>query len=505
MTTKQNRYSWSIVAADRFIRATRDSGYKSTASAISELVDNAIQAGATSIDIHIAKAEATNQIEVQIIDDGCGMDPFTLRQALRFGGSSRFNDRSGLGRFGMGLPNSSLSQAKRVTVTSWTNLNAKNQSGRNVVGSGRPISTYLDADEIADGKMTEVPSPLTIRHGGTSYQSHSGTVVHWSNCDRLDFRRPSTICRHVSRELARRFRYFIAQGVTISVNDNVIKPFDPLFMRFRKSQDHATQYGEEIRYTISANPDDKTAPTGTVRVCFSELPIKKWARLSNQEKRNRGIVSKAGVSIVRAHREVDYGWFFLGNKRKENYDEWWRCEVHFEPILDEAFGLTHTKQQIRPQQYVLEALCPDIEAAARALNARARKAHAQLNRVRGAKRSESIASDRSEFLEPVQSVHSARLKTPYKIRVAPLDDGAFYAFRSQRGRFVLTLDPDHAFYRELYAPLSKSASTRDLQTLIELVLFGAARAEATMATSDKERLSVFRGKWGNTLETLLGG
>lgn len=504
MTTKQNKHSWSIVAADRFIRATRDSGYKNTASAVSELVDNAIQARATSVQICIDKEEATKQIEVRVIDNGCGMDPFTLRQALRFGGSSRFNDRSGLGRFGMGLPNSSLSQAKRVTVTSWTNLTARNSSRRNVVGSGTPITTYIDADEIADGKMTEVPPPRTVCES-PSHLTRSGTVVHWTNCDRLDFRRPSTISRHISQELSRRFRNFISQGVTISVNDNVLEPLDPLFLRFRKTRDRATPYGKEICYTISSNPDDDTAVTGTVRVCFSELPVKKWARLSNQEKRSRGIVSKAGVSIVRAQREVDYGWFFLGNKRKENYDEWWRCEVHFDPILDEAFGLTHTKQQIRPQQYLLEALCPDIEATARALNARARKAHAELKGSRGNKRSESIASDRSDFLEPVQGISATRLKTPYKIKVEPLDDGGFYAFRSQRGRFVLTLDPDHAFYRELYAPLSKSASNRDLQTLIELVLFSAARAEATMSSTDKERLHVFRGKWSNTLETLLGG
>src|SRR2546430_10452546 len=89
----------SIIALDKFIQATRDSGYKGTASAISELVDNSIQAGATRIAISvtaIAPAEEEKAIEVSLLDDGCGMDPFTLRQALRFGGSTRFGDRSGL-------------------------------------------------------------------------------------------------------------------------------------------------------------------------------------------------------------------------------------------------------------------------------------------------------------------------------------------------------------------------------------------------------------------------
>ena len=59
---------------------------------------------------------------------------------------TRFNDRSGLGRYGMGLPNSSLSQARRVTVYTWQ--------------SGSPAyKSYLDVDEIASGTMTKVPAP----------------------------------------------------------------------------------------------------------------------------------------------------------------------------------------------------------------------------------------------------------------------------------------------------------------------------------------------------------
>jgi hypothetical protein len=40
---------FSIVRQDRFIQATRDSGYKGTESALSELIDNSIQAGATRV------------------------------------------------------------------------------------------------------------------------------------------------------------------------------------------------------------------------------------------------------------------------------------------------------------------------------------------------------------------------------------------------------------------------------------------------------------------------
>ena len=83
-----------IVAVDRFILATRDSGYRGTASAVAELVDNAIQARAGSIWVTVDRDVGRGEwpVEVSVQDDGVGMGSAILRQALRFGGSSRFGD-----------------------------------------------------------------------------------------------------------------------------------------------------------------------------------------------------------------------------------------------------------------------------------------------------------------------------------------------------------------------------------------------------------------------------
>src|SRR5262249_32188384 len=43
----------TLVAVDRFIQATRDSGYRGTPSAVAELVDNALQAGASRVVITV--------------------------------------------------------------------------------------------------------------------------------------------------------------------------------------------------------------------------------------------------------------------------------------------------------------------------------------------------------------------------------------------------------------------------------------------------------------------
>src|ERR1700683_5536701 len=142
---------FSIVALHTFIHAIRDSGYKGTSSAVAELVDNALEAAATSIRISVTHAptDEPNPIGVVVQDDGIGMDPFTLRHALRFGGSTRFNGRLGPGRYGMGLPTRTLSQTRRVTVYTW-------RSAREVYMS------YLDVDEIAAGKTTAVPAPSRV-------------------------------------------------------------------------------------------------------------------------------------------------------------------------------------------------------------------------------------------------------------------------------------------------------------------------------------------------------
>src|SRR4051812_17689351 len=107
-----------IIALNHFIQATRDSGYKGTAAALAELVDNSFEANATRVHVELRKS-SDDQLTVIVCDNGCGMSPSVLQLALQFGGSTRFNSRKGMGRYGMGLPNSSLSHARRLDVYTW--------------------------------------------------------------------------------------------------------------------------------------------------------------------------------------------------------------------------------------------------------------------------------------------------------------------------------------------------------------------------------------------------
>jgi len=511
-----------IIALDRFIQATRDSGYKGTASAISELVDNSIQAEARHIEILIAAAEGgagDGAIEVSVRDDGVGMDPFTLRQALRFGGSTRFGDRTGLGRYGMGLPNASLSQARHVAVYTWRRDPA---TPHPTVDAPAVFTSYLDVDEIAQKRMEEVPRPELAKSIPRACGGPSGTLVVWSRCDRLDNRRISTIARKLETELARRFRHYLWVGLRITINGELVRAFDPLYLHPEAAITGAQQFGDELRYEVCVDPTNPTV-TGLIRVRFSELPVHEWQSLSNDAKRQRGISKGSGVSIVRAGREVDYGWFFMGAKHRENYDDWWRCEVHFDPVLDEAFGITHTKQQVRPSAHLLEILAPDIETTARALSVRARRAHQaikQNERVTGAA---SVASRQDQLLKPLPKKIEPEAKallvrleqdhpglrkskmgqaSKYMIVESAIQETPFFAYARDQNRLVLVLNPEHPFYRDIYKPLVESELPRDqqLRTHLELLLLAAARSEAASA-GKLLPVSKYRHDWSNTIAT----
>ena len=77
------------------------------------------------------------------------MNSTILRRALRFGDGTRLDrSRRGIGRFGVGLPQSSISQCQRVDIWTWQN------------GADNAFHCYLDLDEIKSHGRQEVPEPV---------------------------------------------------------------------------------------------------------------------------------------------------------------------------------------------------------------------------------------------------------------------------------------------------------------------------------------------------------
>ncbi len=481
----------AIVANETFILATRDTGYRDVTAAVAELIDNSLQAGAALVQVLIRDehSEEGRSITLGVLDDGHGMSAKTLQTALQFGGSDRFGDRSGLGRFGMGLPNSSVSQTRRFDVFSW-------QATPNAV-----LHSYLDVDEVVSGRLRTVPTPVASKLPDwvAAHASGNGTLVLWTRCDRLGRLRAGTVAQRLCASLGRLYRYALWAGVRISVNETRLVPVDPLFLNEDSRIHGASAFGSPLTYEFAT----LHGASAEVQVQFSELPVEPWHRWTTEAKRRAGIVGGAGVSIVRAGREIDYGWYFMG-KRRENYDDWWRCEVRFSPGLDELFGVTHSKQGISPTTELRAILAPDLEAIARTLNARVRAA---FEAVKTGARSTAVcaADSRDRFLPPPQiaSLRSTGIGLSYRIDAGALAGPEFYRVDLVDTTIVVTLNSDHPFYTNVYKLVCQDQRSRE-RYHIECMVLAAARADLE-AADEGERHYVSRSRryWADALAAFL--
>ena len=471
----------SLVADPHFILATRDTGYRSLASAVAELIDNAIQAKAGVVQVFVreevtADAESLRErdVTIAVLDDGEGMDSASLWTALQFGGTGRFGDRSGLGRFGMGLPNSSVSQSRRFEVYSWRRTDV--------------LFSYLDVDEVARRELREVPAPSTraLPHWAQPLAGPTGTLVVWNRCDRLNFRRASTIAQKLHIPIGRMYRHLIWSRVRISINGQAVAPIDPLFCHPVTPEGGASSYGEPLTYEIAVPGAGRGS---TVRARFTELPVAAWRALAVEDKRHRGIVGGAGILIVRAGREIDYAWHLMGTKRKENYDDWWRCEVSFDPMLDEFFGVTHSKQGVAPTPQLQAILSPDLEAAARTLNRRVRDSF-ELMKESTPSRATTQATRQEVLLPPLPTEGARLIHWPVVCRTRsrpPSCAGrAFFDVIQVDGRLIVTINADHPFFGRIYAPALAAKDDRGLYDLECLVPSRSARRTRDRASSGAE-------------------
>lgn len=489
-----------IVSVQTFIEAVRDSGYKNTATAVAELVDNSIEAGATTVQVDLVQNE-TGEWILRVLDDGCGMLPSEMQVALQFGGSTRFNSRTGAGRYGMGLPCSSLSRGRRLDLFSWRNGN-------------QLWWTYLDVDEIANGKTGFVPQPIRMHRKDHPElpPSESGTAVYVSRCDRLNYKKRSTISEKLSAGLSRIFRKPITSGKIIQVNGERLRPIDPLFLDPAAAMHGATPFGPPLEFPIRLPGQGRSS---IIRVSFAELPVQRWHALPVEAKATSGILKGAGVSVLRSGREIDTGWFFMGDKRKENYDDWWRCQVEFEPVLDELFGVTHTKQKINPNDELNRILSPHVAPIARELNKRVRQ---EFLNIRAAEPAHSKAGTRAAasdvYLDPpprqrtqiVTSIETKRRGLQYQINAREVDDDNFFIPDLCKHTLCLDVNALHKFYGKIYAPLTASKGELERKVLanFELVLLAFARAECGLRnTKEKEVVENLRCRWGQILNTFL--
>ena len=332
------------------------------------------EAGATLVEIvSVEKPPDPNRAyararisEIAVSDDGEGMNRHTLRRALKFGDGTRLDrTQRGIGRFGVGLPQSSISQCRRVEIWTWQN------------GSANALYCYLDLDEINDKGLQTVPPPedSSVPDRWKSILENTdeatGTLVVWSKLDRVKWSGGWKTLERTAELCGRIYRKFLTDPdnpvsvVLKQVTDEtgrlmlgdvaMCQPNDPLYLM---SPSSTSPPFNKIPMFEMFNERTWTVPVGdTEGQIHVRCTLAKIDALNEKESavswpnsfKNLGEApwgkdadKNKGVSIVRARRELEISLAWVNNY--EPTERWWSVEVEFDPILDDLFGVVNNKQ-----------------------------------------------------------------------------------------------------------------------------------------------------------------
>lgn len=381
----------------RALQSQRSSGFKSTSNAIAEIVDNAFDANASEVDIIFIerKSETSGMFsvdEIIIADNGKGMSSKLLASCLTFGSSENESEsdrvkNKKLGKFGYGLPNSSLSQCPLTTVYSW-------------VKKKQILKTDMDLVEILKSGSIEIPKPEKtdlpdyFSQLGEFEKNKSGTIIQWENCDRLKPKRAQTLIDHSERMLGRTFRYMISKGKVIrfshyqeNAETNSYTPMmepknavanDPLYLtpvctlapilkNSSKTETPLVVRSKLLPFVVSDTECKNTnslvaehsfkkkflwenkAYHYEIKSSLAHLDIQKpgvrEGGNTDVGKHYRRKLKVGSICFVRADREIDAGRFGI-YEAGDPTDRWWTIEVKFDSDLDDLIGVSNNKQYI---------------------------------------------------------------------------------------------------------------------------------------------------------------
>lgn len=522
-------------------------------SAYGEVLDNSIQAKASNIDVWIVyEPSVRNAPEpinyVAFSDDGDGMPANVLHRCLQLGYSSRYNDRSGIGRFGVGATLAAINQCKCVEIYS-------RQSK-----SDPWLFTFVDLDKVGKGEQASIPVPIAKEIPDKLQKVHNfekGTLVIWQKYDRAPAS-ASEIKDEFTIWAGRTYRKAIWKGLNIRVNGETVYAIDPLYTTTEKTKfprdPKGTEY-EEMKIDWPIPQEDKSGKKNTspIKIRMSLLPEElrpKAGAGGSKEIRSRYIDRNEGISILRNDREVFYGHIpYWPGDAFEEIDRWWGCEISFHAELDREFTVKNIKRGALPitelKRVINQKIAPTRKTALEAVRevwARAKAAdqiqsaasgvdtghsdaeHAAKNTVTPTNildQNKDIETETENFTETEEWLKHAddQKKAAWKAKFQSqpftiVDDQwkgpEFFETHFLGGKSVLKYNMRHAFFAEVEAIRQHLANdpnsnpqARRLKALIDLLLIAYAKSEVMFEpsqTMSAERfIEQLRMSWGNYL------
>jgi hypothetical protein len=329
--------------ASAIFSSLRAIGY-SFNTALADIIDNSLAAAASHIDVGF---RSEPEPYVAILDDGRGMTPDVLIQAMRHGGNGPREARRAddLGRYGLGLKTASLSQCRRLSVVTLIaeRLSAARWDLDHVEDANEWTLEVLDDDEIQ--ALPRVHELIAVGHG---------TIVLWEHFDRATAgeRAPGEALGRLvddSRShLSLVFHRYIApdgheSACRVSINSLDLVPNDP-FLR--------------------SNPFTETLPSESIVIENALVTIQPYilphlSNISVVEMQQAGGIDllrqTQGFYIYRNRRLITFGtWFRL--VRQHELTKLARVRIDIPNSLDHLWGLDVKKSTANPPEAVRSIL-----------------------------------------------------------------------------------------------------------------------------------------------------
>ena len=338
-----------IPDAKRLMRSLRDMGYDFV-SAVADLVDNSIEAKATRVDIDVEFDGDDSW--VRISDNGRGMSEAELREALRYG-SQREYEKEDLGKFGLGLKTSSLSQCQRLSVGS-----RKKSQKPDIFAYCwdmkhiERVNRWEILPMVRNKLMPSIRNPL---------KEHTGTVVLWERLDRvLGFKHPygesarkrlAGMTRELEQHLGMVFHRFLkgesrCRKIKIYLNENEVHPWDP----FARSEPK-TKPLSPIQVRL-----DHEGTEGNILLEPFILPAQNEFSTKDAFQDASGPANwnqQQGFYIYRADRMIQSGgWCRL--RTSDEHTKLARVALSFSPKFDDAFKINVAKMKVQLPSQIRE-------------------------------------------------------------------------------------------------------------------------------------------------------
>lgn len=530
-----------------FILGMKDVYYRSEANALSDIIDNSIEAGSSFC--HVAyKTEPGGKIqEIAIIDNGCGIDKSFLPHALRWGGSSRHNSRNLFGRYGFGLPTASIKHGESYSVYSRTDKKL-------------PFNEVtIDLEDIRNGKRLELPAvktadlPTWVKKyidENLGSEDEIATVVVLSKRTSLVFPNKAKSVSQLMRHFGIVYGSFLASQCKIYVDGDRVEAIDPLFITpgARHFEVDGTKATDHSLPPVKVRDKHGTWHDVNIRIsylnvaAYDAIEKTKSERMSKPRKALKAVYN--GIFVYRNGRFIETYKPEAKGFNWQSYSRQIGIAIDFPAELDEYFGITPQKQTISlnsvVDELISEAIKPAFTSLTRAINeerailkaakgnivmpggvtVRASElAFAKIDSKRPArpkstkaveqatenltKKAKEISSSTGRSVaEEMEALERVLIAHPYKIEAEHGRPTQPFFEPDQVGpQTVIYLNTGHKFYTEVYALLDETDV--GVRAGIEALLVSLARAELSKGGVDRVFYMQERAAWSNDLAQAL--